>query len=46
MLSLLFVPAFFTVMDDFGQFIWRISRRFVTSSEPAPAHKPPASHSA
>jgi hydrophobe/amphiphile efflux-1 (HAE1) family protein len=38
LLSLLFVPAFFTVMDDLGQFIWRISRRFVGSSESAPAH--------
>ena len=48
-LSLLFVPAFFTVMDDFGHLLWRIFGRFVTSSEksePAralpPPHAPPA----
>jgi multidrug efflux pump subunit AcrB len=28
-LSLLFVPAFFAVMDDVGSGIWRLSRRFI-----------------
>ena len=27
--SLLFVPAFFAVMDDLGNVIWRLSRRFI-----------------
>jgi multidrug efflux pump subunit AcrB len=41
-LSLLFVPAFFTMMDDFGHLLWRIFGRFVTSSEKSePAHAPP-----
>ena len=29
LLSLLFVPAFFAVMDDLGSAIWRMSRRFI-----------------
>ena len=36
LLSLLFVPAFFTMMDDFGHLLWRIFGRFVTSSEAEP----------
>ena len=32
-LSLLFVPAFFTMMDDVGHLMWRIFGRFVTSAE-------------
>jgi multidrug efflux pump subunit AcrB len=31
-LSLVFVPAMFLVMDDFGAFCWRISRRLIVSS--------------
>jgi multidrug efflux pump subunit AcrB len=42
-LSLVFVPAMFMVMDDFGQLIWRIGKRLVVShagNEPAIAeHK-------
>ena len=35
-LSLLFVPAFFTVMDDFGRLIWRVFGRFIgKADEPA-----------
>jgi len=37
-LSLLFVPAFFAVMDDLGNLIWRMSRRFVGGEHVA--HKP------
>jgi hydrophobe/amphiphile efflux-1 (HAE1) family protein len=37
LLSLLFVPAFFTLMDDFGQLMLRASRRFIgRSDEPPP----------
>ncbi|WP_298259478.1 efflux RND transporter permease subunit [Bradyrhizobium sp.] len=32
-LSLVFVPAMFMVMDDIGTLIWRFARRFVTSSD-------------
>jgi hydrophobe/amphiphile efflux-1 (HAE1) family protein len=41
-LSLLFVPAFFALMDDLGLLIWRLFGRFVGPAEehekPAPAH--------
>jgi multidrug efflux pump subunit AcrB len=40
-LSLLFVPAFFTIMDDFGGLSWRLFGRFVgKADEPEPAHAP------
>jgi len=32
-LSLIFVPAMFAMMDDFSAFCWRISKRFVTSGD-------------
>ena len=36
-LSLIFVPAFFVVMDDLNRLIWRVFGRFVGSDrEPAP----------
>jgi multidrug efflux pump subunit AcrB len=38
-LSLLFVPAVFTVMDDVGRLIWRIFGRFVGEADEA-EHKP------
>jgi len=45
-LSLLFVPAFFALMDDLGGLIWRIFGRFVGPGDeekaPAPAHAAPA----
>jgi hypothetical protein len=51
-LSLVFVPAMFMVMDDLGSFIWRHSRKLVVSSADAShggdkhdkplAQKPPA----
>jgi hypothetical protein len=37
-LSLLFVPAFFTIMDDFGRLCWWLLGRFVGKpDEPTPA---------
>jgi multidrug efflux pump subunit AcrB len=46
MLSLVFVPAVFTVLDDLGRFAWRLFSRFVGDAEeqPAPsrAEHPPA----
>ncbi|RIK99656.1 MAG: ABC transporter permease [Proteobacteria bacterium] len=37
-LSLVFVPAMFMLMDDIGQFIWRISRRVIgANSDDAPS---------
>ena len=44
MLSLVFVPAVFTVMDDVGRLAWRLFSRFVgDADEPhAPAHPRPA----
>jgi hypothetical protein len=53
-LSLVFVPAMFMVMDDLGTVIWRFTRRLVTLNEqsedqpsshdhrPPPAMLPPA----
>jgi multidrug efflux pump subunit AcrB len=40
-LSLLFVPALFTIMDDFGRLMWRIFGRFVGSAD-----EPDAGHAA
>ena len=38
-LSLLFVPALFTIMDDFGNLWGRVFGRFIgKSDEPAPSH--------
>jgi hypothetical protein len=44
MLSLVFVPAVFTVMDDIGRFAWRLVSGFVgDADEPhAPEHPHPA----
>jgi AcrB/AcrD/AcrF family len=53
-LSLVFVPAMFMVMDDLGSLIWRFGKKFVVSSDhadhggdhhapgPPAAQKPPA----
>jgi hydrophobe/amphiphile efflux-1 (HAE1) family protein len=39
-LSLLFVPAFFVIMDDLGGLMWRIFARFVArASEPETTHE-------
>ena len=41
-LSLVFVPAVFAVMDDIGHFAWRIFSRFVgETDDPAPAKPQP-----
>jgi multidrug efflux pump subunit AcrB len=40
-LSLVFVPAVFAVMDDIGAFVWRIFSRFV-----GPAEEEPVAHAA
>jgi hypothetical protein len=45
-LSLVFVPAMFMLMDDVGAFIWRYGKRLLTSGadaeEPAATgHQPP-----
>jgi multidrug efflux pump subunit AcrB len=52
-LSLVFVPAMFMLMDDIGALIWRFGRNLVVSSadhddhhEEPPAAKPPSSPSA
>jgi hypothetical protein len=34
-LSLVFVPAMFMVMDDFGALIWRFAKRLIVHSEDA-----------
>ena len=36
-LSLVFVPSFFTVMDDIGYVLWRIFGRFVGPTDEPPA---------
>jgi multidrug efflux pump subunit AcrB len=38
-LSLIFVPSFYTVMDDVGWVLWRVFGRFV-----GPTDEPPAAH--
>jgi hypothetical protein len=50
-LSLLFVPAVFAVMDDVASWIWRVFSRFIgKTDEPGeadpPLLPPPASHTA
>jgi hypothetical protein len=45
-LSLVFVPAMFMVMDDLGSLIWRFGRKLIVSSADADhddhGHQPPA----
>jgi hydrophobe/amphiphile efflux-1 (HAE1) family protein len=47
-LSLVFVPAFFALMDDVGRLIWRMSKRFIGRADEAPppgaTPAPPAAH--
>jgi hypothetical protein len=47
-LSLLFVPAFFALMDDFGQLLLRVFGRFIgkADAEPALAHAAAPAHGA
>jgi multidrug efflux pump subunit AcrB len=42
-LSLIFVPAMFLLMDDVGNFFWRIGRKIVSSSADSP-DPPPSVH--
>ncbi|OJU23869.1 MAG: ABC transporter permease, partial [Nitrobacter sp. 62-13] len=47
LLSLVFVPAMFLMMDDVGAFIWRYGKRLLTSGAEAPEpsagkHEPPS----
>jgi hypothetical protein len=42
LLSLVFVPAVFAVMDDIGRLAWRVFSRFVGPTEEEPAAGPPA----
>jgi multidrug efflux pump subunit AcrB len=35
-LSLLFVPALFVIVDDFGRLIWRVFGRFIGKSDEPP----------
>jgi hypothetical protein len=47
MLSLVFVPAVFTVLDDLGRFTWRLFSRFVgDTEEPHPPQRAALSHGA
>jgi HAE1 family hydrophobic/amphiphilic exporter-1 len=41
LLSLVFVPAVFTLIDDLGRLIWRVFGRFVGAADEA-AHPRPA----
>ncbi len=43
-LSLVFVPSFFTVMDDIGNLIWRIFGRFIGPTDEPPEHTAAATH--
>jgi len=45
-LSLLFVPAMFAMMDDLGNFLWRITKHFVGGGKETPPGAPghPAAH--
>ena len=40
LLSLLFVPAFFTIMDDFGRLCWRLFGRFIGKADEPPTPQP------
>jgi multidrug efflux pump subunit AcrB len=42
LLSLVFVPAVFTLIDDLGRLIWRVFGRFVGAADEAGHHRPAA----
>ncbi len=45
LLSLVFVPALFALMDDFSKLIWRFGRKLITVDEESDKpHQPPAHH--
>jgi HAE1 family hydrophobic/amphiphilic exporter-1 len=37
-LSLVFVPSFYTVMDDIGRFVWWIFGRFIGPTDESPEY--------
>jgi HAE1 family hydrophobic/amphiphilic exporter-1 len=43
-LSLVFVPSFFTVMDDIGDLIWRVFGRFIGPTDEPPEHTAATAH--
>jgi hydrophobe/amphiphile efflux-1 (HAE1) family protein len=43
-LSLVFVPSFFTVMDDIGCFVWWIFGRFIGPTDEPPEHTAATAH--
>ena len=45
-LSLVFVPAVFTLIDDVSRFTWRLGRRLISSKEALEETEEPATHSA
>lgn len=45
-LSLIFVPSFFTVMDDIGRLVWWIFGRFIGPTDEPPAEAPAPTHAA
>src|SRR5262245_5447082 len=46
MLSLVFVPAMFTLMDDVAHFTWRLGQRFISTKEAIEQTKGASTHSA
>jgi HAE1 family hydrophobic/amphiphilic exporter-1 len=43
-LSLVFVPSFFTVMDDVGRFVWWIFGRFIGPTDESPEYLAEMAH--
>jgi hypothetical protein len=43
-LSLVFVPSFFMVMDDIGNLIWLIFGRFIGPTDEPPEHSAETPH--
>jgi Cu/Ag efflux pump CusA len=41
-LSLVFVPAMFMLMDDAGRFSWAIGKRILSTNDTTEAHEPPS----
>jgi len=44
-LSLVFVPAVFTLIDDVSRFVWHFGRRLMSSKEALEQTKETATHS-
>jgi hypothetical protein len=43
-LSLVFVPSFFTVMDDVGRLVWWIFGRFIGPTDESPEYLAETAH--